>query len=407
MGANEEANTLPGTRTSCAVLTVLTVLLAWPNAPVALAATVLPAYFVLLTWFFLRAARACLEVHKPALRLVCAGFAVLGFAFTTAAGIHFGGLESLSPGFAYLREVCEHGALFLLGTTLISFGLMQWIPRMVQSHRQVLERSAQQLGELRIAESTRSELEQRLVEADRRGMLGELAATIAHDLRNPLTIVRGTAESLCRRERTPREIAEHTQVIRRNVEKADQTIAALIDLARPRKEAPTTFLPHELLVEIAELVRVEAERRGIALELPAGDATPDPLCTNRTLLAQALLNLVLNAIQASPDGATVRLRGRATNAGVVFGVDDRGEGLPADVRGGLFTPFFTTKATGTGLGLASCLRIAKELGGEVRLRARRGGGARALLSVASQGPASAPASRREPEEERRCLAPTS
>jgi signal transduction histidine kinase len=316
---------------------------------------------------------------------------VLWSAFTVVAVVDFAALEPVHPAFVYLREVCERGAMFLLGTSLISFGLMLWIPQVVTSHRLLAEHFAQQKGKLQVAESARSQLEQRLVDADRRGLLGELAATIAHDLRNPLAIVKGTAESLCRRPRSAVEVKEHTDVIRRNIEKADLTISALIDLGRPRSAAATTIAAHDMLAEIQSLVHVEAKRRNLRVELAHGDAGP-AVCADHTLLAQALLNLVLNAIQATPPGGTILLRARtrrrANGAQTVLAVEDRGHGLPPEARARLFTPFFTTKTTGTGLGLSSCRRIAGELGGQVGLYPRRRGGARALLLLpAAMAPA--------------------
>lgn len=390
-----EVRTLPGTHTSCALLTVLTVLLAWPDPPAALAALVRPSYFALLSWFFWRTARASPELQGQSMRLVRAGFLVLLFAFSTSAAIHFADVEVEHSALSYLRQVCERGALFLLGTTLTAYGLMLWIPQVVASHRLLAEHSARQRGALRAAEDVRSQLEQRLVEADRRGMLGELAASIAHDLRNPLTIVKGTAESLCRRARTSQEIAEHTAVIQRNIDKADRTIAALIDLARPRVQTCEPLDAGQVLAEVADLLHVVARRRRITLTVAAGSA-PIVLRSDRTLVSQALLNLALNAVQATPDGGAVRLVARSLRRGagdlVAFAIDDRGAGLPPEVRARLFTPFFTTKRDGTGLGLSSCRRIATELRGGLRLYPRTRGGARALLLLPTTATtASAPA----------------
>ena len=382
---------LRGTRASCALLMVFTILLAWPSPPPALAVLVRPCYFALLLLFFHRTAHHTPELEGQAMRLVRSGFFVLWSAFTVVAVVYFADLEPVHPAFVYLREVCERGAMFLLGTSLISFGLMLWIPQVVTSHRLLAEHFAQQKGKLQVAESARSQLEQRLVDADRRGLLGELAATIAHDLRNPLAIVKGTAESLCRRPRSAVEVKEHTDVIRRNIEKADLTISALIDLGRPRSAAATTINAHDMLAEIQSLVHVEAKRRQLRIELADVDRTSGPsVCADHTLLAQALLNLVLNAIQATPSGGTILLRARTrrcTNSTqTVLAVEDRGHGLPPEARSRLFTPFFTTKTTGTGLGLSSCRRIAGELGGRVGLYPRHRGGARALLQLPAAAP---------------------
>jgi signal transduction histidine kinase len=387
-------STLPGTHTSCASLTILTILLAWPDPPALLSALVRPCYFALLAWFFWRSARGAPGLQGQSIRLVRGGFLILFVGFTTSAAIHFAGVEPDHVVYAYLRHVCERGALFLLGTTLIAYGLMLWIPQVLRSHRLLEEHTARQRGALQDAETAQSRLEDRLVEADRRGMLGELAASIAHDLRNPLTIVKGTAESLCRRPRTNHEVAEHTAVIRRNIDKADRTLQALIGLARPRQQDPANVIATDLLAEVVSLVQVEARRRAVTLAIASPGHGSHELRTDRTLCTQALLNLVLNAVQATPEGGDVRLVARAVRYGgkaqIVFAVEDRGVGLRPEVRAALFTPFFTTKANGTGLGLSSCRRIAHELQGVLRLYPRTRGGTRALIRLGQGREADSP-----------------
>ncbi len=376
-GPSGETRPLPGARTSCALLTLMTVVLAWPDPPEVIAVFARPAYFTLLTWFFWRASRASVALHSNAMRLICGGFFVLWLGYTLAATIHVTGLDREYGAFFYLRSACERGAWFLLGTTLTAYGLMLWIPQLVRSHELLAEHSARQEGALQRAADVRTELEERLVDADRRGMLGELAASIAHDLRNPLTIVKGTAESLCRKPRTAAEVAEHTDVIRRNIEKADETIESLIDLARPTRTETQELDAQRALDEVADLLRVEARRRGVTITLPRGPRAI--VFADRTLLAQVLMNLALNAVEATRGGGDVRLRAEPRGAYVAVSVEDRGCGLTREVRRELFQPFFTTKETGTGLGLTGCRRIARELGGDLRLYPRARGGARAGL----------------------------
>jgi len=361
------------------LLTLLTVMLAWPNPPTAFAALVRPAYFALLTWFFVRARAASPALHSQPMKLVCLGFFVLWLGYTLAALIHFSDLEKGHAAAVYLRATCERGAWFLLGTTVISYGLMLWIPEVIRSHRLLAEHSAKQQGELQRSENVRGQLEQRLVEADRLAMLGELAASVAHDLRNPLTVVKGTAESLCRRPRTAEEVSAHTDVIRRNIDKADETIESLIDLAKPKPISLIETDATSALQEVAELLQVEARQRQVTLTVAAPSTAAQRLQTDRTLLAQALMNLALNALQASAPGGEIILRAHGRGSHIALSVSDRGVGLPQPLRDNLFQPFFTTKNTGTGLGLVSCRRIATELGGSLRLYPRHRGGARALL----------------------------
>jgi signal transduction histidine kinase len=387
---------LPGSRTSCALLTVLTILLAWPASPAPYGAVVRTLYFALLAWFFGRAARASPALRGTALLLVRNGFRVLLACHAVSVGIHVAGAEDQHPFWTYLRQACEHGALFLLGTTLVAYGVMLLIPQVIDHHRLQEEDAARQRGALQIAETARTRLEQHLVDADRRAMLGELAASVAHDLRNPLTIVKGAAESLCRRTRDGFEVRNHTEVIQRNIDKANNVLEALIGLARPRTHEPQPIAPLLLLREVADLLQVESRRRQVTIRFAA--AAEQMACTSdHALLVQALLNLALNALQASPAGSDVRLLARAFALSgrprLALVAADRGPGIPPTVRERLGTPFFTTKADGTGLGLASCRRIATELRGGLRLYPRRAGGCRAILLLPAHADAPPVASR--------------
>lgn len=378
---------LPGALLHCALLTVLTVALAaltgWSRTEVALR----PLFFALL-WSFLRTTGTRHpHIRGLPLRLCEAGFLVLTLASSASAVLAL--LEVAPPGsFAeQLRVVFDRGAIFLLGFVLLSYGLLLWIPLVLESHRQLEASMARTQDELHESESARSHMEQKLVEAHRIGILGELAAGVAHDLRNPLTIIKGAAEALQRKARSPESIAEHAEIIRRGVEKADRTIQALLDLGQPRKAVRGPIPLAEVAREVLALVQVEGRRKQLRFVAEVGAHV---VLADREHLLQVLVNLLLNAAHASPHQGTIDVRarrferrGRAT---VAIVVEDRGKGLPPEVRHQLFTPFFTTRSGGTGLGLLSSRRVAHELGGDLGLYPRTRGGARAVLVLPAPPP---------------------
>jgi signal transduction histidine kinase len=364
---------------SCAILTVLTVLLAFTSTLPRIDAAVRPLYFALLFGFFRNIGAHHRQIRGRALRLIEAGFLVLTLAATATAALMLA--PSLLPdALQELRWTFDRGAIYLLGLSLVAYGLILWLPQVLEAHRLLSADYQQTRGELVVAEDARTRMELRMVEADRLGLLGELASGVAHDLRNPLAIIKGTAESLRRKARSADEVAEHGLVITRSVEKADRTIQSLIDLGRPRQGKPTVLRLGDLVREVLELVQVEGRRRKIQFTVSERD--DGAAFADRAYLCQALLNLVLNAMQVSNDGRTVAIHCRSfTLRGHSFAavaVADQGPGLPAAVRAQLFTPFFTTRQGGTGLGLLSCRRILVEMGGRLGLVPRRRGGARAI-----------------------------
>lgn len=372
---------LPGAVESCLLLTAITVLLALDSGEQRFGAVLRPLYFALLFAFFHRVGRRYENLRGLPMRLVQTGFLVLTLAFSASTVLLLLGLDLESELLMLLRACFERGAVFLLGTTLLSYGMILWIPQVLESHRRLRQSFEHTRGALHVSELARDRMELRLIEADRLSLLGQLAAGVAHDLRNPLAIIRGTAESLLRKPRTPAELQEHADVIKRSIDKADRTIAALIGLGRPRQPQRQAVALDEVMREVAALVQLQCRRRQLACRV--GDDSSVHVLGDRDQLIQALLNLVLNAMHASADGGTVQLRARAFHLRQrEFGalvVEDRGHGLPPEVRQQLFTPFFTTRRDGTGLGLLSSRRIAMEAGGQLELRPRARGGARAVL----------------------------
>ncbi len=377
--APRRGSPITATRTSCVLLTVITVVLALFSDDWRVGVLVRPLYFALLFGFLHGIGRSEPKLVRLPFRLVQSGFLVLTLAFTASAAIHLEVLP-LEPQFGdSLLDQCERGAVFLLALSLIGYGILLWIPELLESQRILRANFQRARGQLRLSERARDKMELRLVDADRLRAVGEIAAGAAHDLRNPLAIVKAAAESLDQ-ESAP-GLGEYIDVIRRNVDRAERTIQSLLDLGKPAQLTIADIDAAAVVEETLALVRVEARRRDVSLQMAIQPGLQ--LRADRKLLVQALLNLVLNALQASPAGTQVELRTRTFHAqGTSFAalvIADRGSGIDAQAAKRLFTPFHTTKSDGTGLGLLSSRRILEELGGRIGLRRRPRGGAFATV----------------------------
>jgi signal transduction histidine kinase len=204
-----------------------------------------------------------------------------------------------------------------------------------------------------------------------------LLAGIAHEIRNPL----GGMElftGLLSEELAGRPEAAHVDRIRIELKTLSRVVDEFLDYARAR---PLQTEPCELdglVAEVGMLVQPIAAERGITVEVSAlGTCSAD-----REKLRRALLNLARNAVEASPDGAAVEITAHADGGGrAVIEILDRGPGFGPEAREKLFRPFFTTKARGTGLGLALAKKVADAHGGTLELLPREGGGTVARLAL--------------------------
>jgi len=312
-------------------------------------------------------------------RLVETGFLLLTACFACSATVRVLQFDLDHEVVARTLMALEQGPGFLLGVSLLSYGIVVLIAELLQQHRRLQEIHAATQGELRSSEHARAGMAQRLLEAEALRAVGELAAGVAHDLRNPLAVVKAAVEGLA--SSAPPSEAERFAVIARNLARAETTIQSLLDVGRTHAAAPVPVQLDAIVADAVDLVSAAAARRTVEVawrRLPGVTLAVEQVPTQR-----ALVNLLSNAIEASRPGSAVVLRARAcTTRGVRawLAIEDRGAGLPAE-RERLFRPFFTTKANGTGLGLLSARRILTAMGGDVRLYPRHGGGTRALVCL--------------------------
>ena len=219
------------------------------------------------------------------------------------------------------------------------------------------------------------EATERMVRQERLATMGEMAAQLAHELRNPLVAIGANLESLGRDPDLGDERRELLAALAREIVRMDMTLRD--HLAAARQELSFALVPvAEVVQEARRLLQGSRSAAAGGLEVQV-----DPglmVRADRESLKHLLFNLLINALEASPPDGGVRCRAAATQRHVTICVEDRGEGLKAGVER-CFQPFFTTKKNGSGLGLAVCQKIAQAHGGLVELQNRGGGGCRAAV----------------------------
>lgn len=217
-----------------------------------------------------------------------------------------------------------------------------------------------------------------LVDRERLAALGEFAAIVAHEVRNPLGVI-FNARSLLLRLVQGEEATRLLEIVGEESERLDRMVGDLIDFARPH---PPQLRPERALriVESAvESVRASVPHADVTI---SADAELPDVWADARMLRQAMVNLVVNAVQSSGEVTPVVVRVAADPLrGVTIAVEDRGRGVPESIANRIFEPFFTTKATGTGLGLSVVKRAADAHGGRVELTRREGGGSVFVISI--------------------------
>jgi len=221
---------------------------------------------------------------------------------------------------------------------------------------------------------------ERLREAERDAAWRRAASQIAHEIKNSLTPMR---LSLARVERRLGAVPDAERgAVRQGVEVLIQEVADLARLADHFSEYARLPEPRFEALDLGEVAAAAAAlHEGGAVEFRRPEAAPLPVRGDRLLLSRALHNLILNAREAGAPGSPVEVRAAAAEGRVVVEVLDRGAGVPEGVRGRVFEPFVSSKARGSGLGLALVRDIATQHGGTVALEDREGGGARATLTL--------------------------
>jgi signal transduction histidine kinase len=226
------------------------------------------------------------------------------------------------------------------------------------------------------------ERDEALVRAGKIAMTGTFAIGIAHEIATPLSVIAGRAQQLLARTHDDARTERQLRVIVDQTARIDGVIRGFLDLARGGQPSIAEFDPQALAEGAVKLVEHRFEKARVALALEAHDGLPR-VHGDRHLLEHALVNLLLNACEACPEGGHVVLKASAIDAQLVFDVIDDGAGITAEHAARALEPFFTTKPVGkgTGLGLAITNEIAKTHRGSLTIAANDRAGTRACLRI--------------------------
>jgi signal transduction histidine kinase len=213
-------------------------------------------------------------------------------------------------------------------------------------------------------------------------MLGTMAASLAHEIRNPLGAMKGLTQ-LAQEELPPDNIAQpQLKTVVSEAERLEKLVTDLLDFARAKEPQISEFDLAALLSDIKIILNSSPESSKVALRISA-NSNPLILRSDPAGLRQVLLNVLINAIEATPQGETVTLTTMLDESHkcIVIRIDDSGKGLGDRNPDELVQPFFTTKIQGTGLGLAISKQIIESLGGSLNLENLSGGGARCSIRL--------------------------
>ncbi|ETI70586.1 ATP-binding protein [Neobacillus vireti] len=215
----------------------------------------------------------------------------------------------------------------------------------------------------------RKRMKEEIQRAEKLNTLGELAASIAHEVRNPLTVVKGFLQMMQQQEEGKNY--EYLSLVLSELGRAESIISDYLNFAKPKFEKIETFKLKEVLLEVVMLLEPLAVKQGVELKSEL-DASEFSLVTDRNQLKQALVNLIKNGIEATPDGGIVTIHSKIDNNQAAIQISDTGKGMTKEQIARIGTLFYTTKDKGTGLGTSVSLRIIETMKGKVSYQSEPG-----------------------------------
>jgi PAS domain S-box-containing protein len=288
-----------------------------------------------------------------------------------------------------LRNRAKDGSIYWVDTTIVPFLNSDGKPYQYIAIRH-------DITQRKLAEDQVIRQAAELQRAAQLSFVGELAAGLAHEIKNPLAGIQGAVDILIRRRDKNDPEVEALEGMRHEVARIDNTVRALLERARPRLVSVRTTSLAEIVGRAVSLARAQltnSHKQNMSIEFePPDDLIAIPIDPSQ--IEDAVLNLIINAIQASPEGGLVKVRiTKGQHQGfdeledeVSIEVTDNGPGISSEDLARIFNPFFTTRKEGTGLGLPAVRRIARAHGGRVEVDSTPGEGSSFTIHLPTEPP---------------------
>lgn len=222
-------------------------------------------------------------------------------------------------------------------------------------------------------------MQQEMQRSEKMHVLGELAASIAHEIRNPMTVARGFVQLMLERQIEPEKQKMYMQMVIDELDRSHSIINDYLSFAKPQMEKIEKVDVRQRIQHSMNVMSSFANLRGV--EMVEDTEEHLYIATNPEKLSQVLMNLIKNGIEAMPNGGTLRIHARRSRVHVVIDIIDTGIGMsPGEVER-LGSPFYSTKESGTGLGLMVCYRIVEAANGKIHVTSEKGKGTQISITM--------------------------
>lgn len=229
------------------------------------------------------------------------------------------------------------------------------------------------------AEDMRFQLER----SHKLSLVGQMAAGMAHEIKNPLASIKGAVEILCDKATSETDRQEFRSIVQKEVKRINASVTDFLEFARPSEAKLVGINLAEVVQSSIKQIQPQAGKRNI--DIVNRLENPVMVMGDKEKIHQVMLNLLLNAIDASPEASSVIVTLKPDGINALISIEDSGDGISEKDITRIFDPFFTTKSSGTGLGLAIAKNIVDRHGGKIELRNVLNGGAVAEISIPLSG----------------------